>query len=178
MLVRLYSLPEIGAELKKLNSSGLEIRRALTPEKRLVTCWIEQNFTAGWADESTATFSRLPVSCFVAVKNGRTEVPECVDSARPKPTELGCLGRLAGFACYDAACRGFFGPIGVSEELRGTGVGKALLLACLNAMRELGYGYAIIGWANTPEFFARTVGATVIEGSDPGIYRGMLKKQQ
>ena len=42
-------------------------------------------------------------------------------------------------------------------------------------MREAGYGYAIVGWAGPADFFTKTVSATVIEGSEPGIYKNMLK---
>jgi hypothetical protein len=41
-------------------------------------------------------------------------------------------------------------------------------------MKAEGYAYAVIGWAGPQEFYARLVGATVIEGSEPGIYRGPL----
>ena len=37
-----------------------------------------------------------------------------------------------------------------------------------------GYGYAIIGGVGPAEFYAKTVGAIPIEGSEPGIYRGLL----
>lgn len=43
-------------------------------------------------------------------------------------------------------------------------------------MREQGYAYAIIGGVGPVEFYAKTVGAVVIEGSDPGIYRGMIRE--
>jgi len=39
-------------------------------------------------------------------------------------------------------------------------------------MREHGYVYAIIGAGDgAREFYERTVGATVIEGSERGVYR-------
>jgi hypothetical protein len=41
-------------------------------------------------------------------------------------------------------------------------------------MRAEGYGYAIIGWASSVDFYKKTVGAVVIEGSDPGIYPAKL----
>jgi GNAT superfamily N-acetyltransferase len=81
---------------------------------------------------------------------------------------------LIGIACYDATRRGMFGPEGVHEAYRGRGIGKALLLACLHAMKDERYAYAVIGWAGPVEFYAKTVGATVIEGSEPGVYRGAL----
>jgi len=77
---------------------------------------------------------------------------------------------LLGVACHDATCRNFFGPALVAPEQRGRGIGRALLLAALHAMRADGYGYAIIGWASSAEFYRRTVGAVPIEGSTPGIY--------
>jgi predicted N-acetyltransferase YhbS len=71
--------------------------------------------------------------------------------------------------------KGFFGPTGVDAHQRGRGIGKALLVACLQAMRHEGYGYAIIGGVGPAEFYSKAVGATLIEGSAPGIYKGMLR---
>jgi GNAT superfamily N-acetyltransferase len=104
----------------------------------------------GWASECEAAFARLPVACFVAVERGAEA--------------------LIGFACYEATCRDFFGPELVHPERRGRGVGRALLLAALEAMRAHGYAYAIVGWASSVDFYRRAVGAVVIEGSEPGIY--------
>jgi GNAT superfamily N-acetyltransferase len=77
---------------------------------------------------------------------------------------------LCGVACYDAACLNFFGPELVAPDRRGRGIGRALLLSALHAMRANGYGYAIIGWASSADFYRRVVGAVEIEGSTPGIY--------
>jgi hypothetical protein len=41
-------------------------------------------------------------------------------------------------------------------------------------MKSQGYGYAIIGGVGPAEFYAKTVGAIAIEGSEPGVYRGLL----
>jgi hypothetical protein len=60
---------------------------------------------------------------------------------------------LIGFACYDSICPNFFGPTAVLEAERGKHVGRALLLAALHA---------------------KNVGAVMIEGSQPGIYDGLL----
>jgi len=37
-------------------------------------------------------------------------------------------------------------------------------------MRDDGYAYAIIGGVGPAEYYSKTVGATVIAGSSPGIY--------
>ena len=41
-------------------------------------------------------------------------------------------------------------------------------------MKALGYGYAIIGGVGPAEFYEKAVGATIIQGSEPGIYKGVL----
>ena len=86
--------------------------------------------------------------------------------------------RLVGFACHDSIARGFFGPTGVDEAARGAGIGHALLLATLLDMRTLGYGYAIIGDVGPSAFYERTVGATPIPNSEPGVYAGLLKQRR
>ena len=76
--------------------------------------------------------------------------------------------------CWDATAANFFGPTGVHPRARNKGVGKALLFACLEDMRAQGFAYAIIGGVGPAEFYAKAVGAVAIEGSAPGIYRGLL----
>lgn len=154
MLVKLYTLPPLEPVLQQQQAVGIDIRRALANEKHLVVDWVRRNFHLNWVSECEVAFTRQPVSCFIAVEQGQ----------------------VIGFACHDATYRNFFGPTGVSEQARGRGVGKALLLACLHAMAAQGYGYAIIGWVGPAEFYTKTVGAVKIEGSDPGIYRGILRE--
>lgn len=60
------------------------------------------------------------------------------------------------------------------ESERGKGIGKALLLAALHAQKAQGFAYAIIGGVGPAEYYAKTVGAIMIEGSQPGIYDGLL----
>lgn len=156
MLVKLYELPTCDDLIESLSKQGITIRVALPPEKRLIVGWVADHFGEKWASECDVALSSKPVSCFVAVSTA--------DEKR----------ELVGFACYDATCKGFFGPTGVLESDRGKGIGKALLIASLRAMREQGYGYGIIGAAGPTEFYAKTVGAIAIEGSSPGIYRGIL----
>ena len=152
MLVKLYELPPWGDLRSTLEAAGVSIRRAIAPEKHHVVNWVKQHFGAGWASETEVAFANHPVTCYVATKDKR----------------------ILGFACYDATCKDFFGPTGVAESERGHGIGKALLMACLDAMYATGYGYAIIGAAGPIEFYAKAVGATPIEGSWPGIYKGMI----
>jgi GNAT superfamily N-acetyltransferase len=121
-----------------------------------VVDWIRRTFQYDpWVNECDVSFANKPASCFVAIRQKK----------------------LVGFACYDATCKDFFGPMGVDEAARGQGIGGALLLTALRAMREQGYAYAIIGSAGPVEFYAKECGATLIEGSVPGIFRGMLRAE-
>ena len=151
LLVRLYELPE------KTRSTGdaFTIRRAFAAEKRLVSEFATKHFTAGWASECEIAFARMPIACFIAVEHDT----------------------IAGFACYDVAARGFFGPIGVAEKHRKNGVGSELLLAALRDMAAQGYAYAIIGRVADAAFYRQNLGVIEIPDSDPGFYRGLLKSQ-
>ena len=152
MLVKLYDLPDSRELREKLTRTGVSLRRALVPEKHMVIAWIRENFSDYWASEADVAFSREPVSCFIAHKTGT----------------------ILGFACHDVACRNFFGPTGVDQSAQKGGIGTALLLACLEDMKHAGYGYAIIGGVGPADYYAKAVGAVPIEGSDIGIYRGLL----
>ena len=152
LLVRLYDLPEFEATAR-VAAAGIDIRRALTPERYIVLDWVRQRFAAPWVGEVAAGMGRLPVSVLVAVKEGQ----------------------LLGFACYDTTARGFFGPTGVAEEARHQGIGESLLIATLRAMRDEGYAYGVIGDPGPVAFYQKRLDAIEIPGSEPGVYRGMLR---
>jgi GNAT superfamily N-acetyltransferase len=152
MLVRLYALPDSGPALQAAAAQGVVVRRALVPEKPRVLSWVESRFPS-WVPEVDAALGRQPVGCLLAVRQGE----------------------ICGMACHDALFKGCFGPLGVAQEMQGRGLGRALLLASLHALREQGYAYAVIGGVGPAPFYARTVGAVAIEGSDPGPYAGMLR---
>jgi predicted N-acetyltransferase YhbS len=152
MLVKLYDLPKSCTVLDRLREQGIHIRRALAAEKHKVVAWVRENFAEGWASETEIAFGHQPLSCFIAVREGR----------------------VVGFACHDATCRNFFGPTGVEPEARKNGIGTGLLLACLEDMRQQGFGYAIVGGVGPTAFYSKAVGAVPIEGSEPGVYGGLL----
>ena len=132
------------------------VRRAMAYEKKPVADWVRQVFgtaAPGWVDECEVAFSRVPVACYIAV----------AESA------------IIGFVCHDCTSRNFLGPIGVAEGSRRSGVGTLLLLTALQAMRNQGYGYAIIGQVGSPGFFSTTVAAIEIPQSDSGVYPPRLK---
>jgi GNAT superfamily N-acetyltransferase len=170
MLVRLYALPAPPPPAAAAAGLAVELRVAHPTERALVADWVGREFGPRWARECAACFDHRPVTCQVAV-----ELP-----AAPRPASGYDLQpeRLVGFACHDVVARGMFGPTGVAETHRGRGIGSALLHASLLAMREQGYAYAVIARVGPIEFYRRAVGATVIEGSEPGVYRGRLEVER
>src|SRR5215213_9833867 len=150
LLVNLLKLPPV----ESVDAREFNVRRAQPFELSLVRRFVAEHFSASWADEISVGFARQPISVYVATINRE----------------------LVGFAGYECTRRGFFGPTGVIETAQGKGIGKALLLASLSALREMGYVYAIIGAAGPVRFYQQTVGAIIIPDSEPGIYVDALKK--
>lgn len=152
MLVNLLKLPPLQPLIEEMKVAGVNVRRAQPFEVTPVRQFIEQNFSVAWADEIAVGFANKPVTVFIGTREAR----------------------VIGFAGYECTRKAFFGPTGVAESERGRGVGKALLMAALWGLRELGYVYGIIGHAGPVEFYQEAVGAVVIPGSDPGIYEDFL----
>ncbi len=152
MLVRLYDLPDSSDLYADIANKGVTLRRARAFEKHTVAAFAKANFSEKWVSEVEVALTRQPVSCFIATKDKQ----------------------ILGFACFDTTQRGFFGPTGVSEDARGLGLGKGLLMKALEALREIGYAYAIIGGVGPREFYEKACGAIEIPGSDPGTYRDLL----
>jgi GNAT superfamily N-acetyltransferase len=155
MLVNLLRLPDLAPALARTKQAGLTLRRAQPFELTPVRDFITTHFALSWADEASVGFANKPVSVHLAVRDGH----------------------IVGFAAHECTRRAFFGPTGVLESERGHGAGTALLLASLHALHDLGYVYAIIGGVGPADFYAKTVGATLIPDSTPGIYTDMLKKK-
>jgi len=153
LLVNLLNLPDLEPFVDGLNHVGVRVRRAQPFEITPVREFIKDNFSAAWADEVSVGFANKPVTLFIATRDAR----------------------VIGFAGYECTRKAFFGPTGVAEKERGRGIGKALLIASLWGLRELGYVYGIIGAAGPFEFYRDAVGAIVIPDSEPGIYADLLK---
>jgi len=151
MLVKLYDLPKNCKELDEL-SNKISFRRPLAAEKSIVNNWVKKRFGDGWESEVDVSFSRKPITTFIAIEDNQ----------------------ILGFATYDAAYLNFLGPMGVQKSKRKKGLGKALLFLALSSMKEMGYAYAIIGGVGPAKFYEKTYNAKIIEGSDPGIYKGIL----
>src|SRR2546421_4470932 len=153
LLVNLLNLPDVESFVDGLNDVGLRIRRAQPFEITPVQEFVRDNFSIAWADEISVGFANKPVTVFIATRDAR----------------------VVGFAAFECTRKAFFGPTGVAESERGRGIGKALLIASLCGLRELGYVYGIIGGAGPVEFYRDAVRAIVIPETEPGIYVDLLK---
>ena len=152
LLVNLLKIPPV----EDTAAEEFSIRRAQPFELTPVRGFVATNFSQGWADEISVGFGRQPVSVFIAT----------------------IQRELVGFAAYECTRRGFFGPTGVIPTAQGKGIGKALVLASLWALREMGYVYAIVGAAGPVRFYQKAVGAIIIPDSEPGIYTDSLKSTE
>lgn len=114
-------------------------RRPGHGEADRVLAFVEQQFGRIWRFEAAKAFD--------------TDVPQIF------VTEDG--DAITGFAAHDVNNRGlgFFGPTGVVAELRGRGLGCALLRASLADLRRLGYAQAVIPWTDALAFYRRCCGA-------------------
>ncbi|CAN5439360.1 GNAT family N-acetyltransferase [soil metagenome] len=149
MLCSLLQIPPIGELLEHLRAEDIYIRRPNPWEQTALREFITAHFSQGWADETSVAFAHQPVTAFVAMQRGK----------------------IIGFAAYECSRRDYFGPTGVDPALRGKGVGKALFLAALHGLRELGYTYAVIGDAGPVNFYRACSGAIDIPfGDGKGVY--------
>lgn len=150
MIANLTTLPE------NQIPQGVSLKRAIACDRSRILAFVRLHFGRQWADEAEYALNREPQSCFIATE----------------------ADKLIGFACYDATAKGFFGPTGVAGGRRGRGVGRALLIRTLEAMREAGYGYAIIGAVDDAGgFYEKTLGAHFIPGGEPenSVYARMIR---
>ena len=149
MIVNLQLLPKM--PLVK----NIKIKRAFVGDKETILRFVEKYFQKNWMYEVEHALMSSPSKCFIATQDGE----------------------LVGFACYDSSAKGFFGPIGTHPNKRKKNIGKALLIRTLEAMKEDGYGYAIIGWVNEAEqFYRKTVGAEFIPNGTPdkSVYSNLI----
>ncbi|WP_435622850.1 GNAT family N-acetyltransferase [Flagellimonas sp.] len=157
MLVRLMNLPDVNGDANNLfTTENIVFRKPIAAEKSLVLKWVEKNFSMNWKDEVDVAFSNVPVNCFIAQREQE----------------------ILGFACFECSAKNFFGPTGVIPSERGKNVGKILLIKALEALKEMGYAYAIIGGVGPVDYYEKTVNAKVIEGSEKSIYQNLLKQKK
>ena len=153
MLVNLMHLDRYKQDMPDLAAEGIIVRRVMPYERGHVMDFVQKHFGQAWAAEVEMAFFQHPVTCFIATFEQR----------------------IVGFGAFECTSPDFFGPTGVDPEFRKKGIGRVLLMECMQAMRNMGYAYAIIGGAGPQDFYTKAVGAAPIPDSVPGVYIDMLK---
>ncbi len=118
LIVNLY---DNNLECKQIE--GVVINRIFPTDYDKLDEFIGKHFSKGWQNEVKAGLFQPNPTVFVAVKNHQ----------------------IIGFAGYDCTAKGYFGPTGVDPLFQKQGIGTTLLLITLKAMKDAGYGYAVIG---------------------------------
>lgn len=152
MICNLLNLPDYHTLEAKLESEGIHVFRPLPGDMTRVLKWVNENSGESGLSECQIAFSHMPVSAYIAEKNGQ----------------------VIGYACHSIIAPDFFGPTRVDSSYQHKGIGTLLLLKTLYSMRNIGFVYAIIGCIGPAEFYEKTVGAKIIN-DDLGIYENSLK---
>ena len=154
MIINLYE--QDYEQIKQLNEN-IEIKRVLAPDRRKIIDFVRHNFDENFVDECIASLANNPITCYIAVKNFN----------------------IIGFISYEATAKNFVGPMGIIAKERGKGIGKALMLTCLQSMKEMGYAYAIIGSSSEKniKFHQKVSNAQIINTKTQGIYTRMIETE-
>lgn len=128
------------------SGASFHVWRASTDDRDRVIQLIERYWPA-WRGEVGMALENRPLSVHVAQS-----------AARPGPD-----ADLAAFAAFDSNNRGtgWFGPMGTAPEWEGHGLGRTLLLRCLEDIRQQGHPKATIPWVGPVGFYHEAVGAQV-----------------
>lgn len=125
---------------EKLARDGYTCRRLRADEKdRLRDYMSADGWSEAWQYQTLHAAEADPVAVFITEKDGR----------------------IVAFACYDGVRPGWFGPMGTSESLRGSGIGGVTFLKCLQSMKEVGYAVCEINSVGPLCFYSKVANATV-----------------
>lgn len=115
-------LPRYDALVKDLAQTGITFHRPGRHEKKEVEEWIRTVFGDGWAHETALAFRHSPSTAWIARSSGA----------------------VCGFAASNATGRDYFGPTGVGPDVRRRGIGRVLVVRCLEDMQADGRSVAWI----------------------------------
>jgi len=124
-------------EERSLARQGLILKRATLNEIEPTAEFAGENFSEAWRHEvrDSSRFSEPPLH--IALDGDR----------------------VIGFAAYDVAGPGRFGPTGTHPDYLRRGIGSALMKASLRDMRDRGDTMAEICWVGPIGYYTRSVGA-------------------
>jgi len=116
-----------------------ELRRAAAEDREAIRNFVDAHFGKSWVTESSAAFDHEPISMFLATKDSQ----------------------IVSFAVYDVTGPRRFGPTGTHPDMRGQGLGSALMRMCMHDMAARGDTTCEIVWVGPIAYYARTLGARI-----------------
>lgn len=124
----------------RLADQGITCRRISHDEfSALDDYLIKAGHSTGWRYQIAHAATQEPPGVFVAEKDGE----------------------VIAFACYDGVRPGWFGPMGTSPTLRGSGIGTLTFLKCLQSMKKVGYTTCVINCVGPLYFYSKVANARV-----------------
>ena len=139
-LRRFYIPPRILRREGELSKEGFSFRKAIRQEKDALISWVRENFSPFWAYEVGLGFGGDETSVWLAERGGE----------------------ILGFAAYSVLEPNWFGPIGVSQEVRGRGNGTILLYKAMNSLRLNGHRLVTVPWTDLLFFYSQLPGIVSI----------------
>jgi GNAT superfamily N-acetyltransferase len=127
--------------LKRMEVPGYQLRRVQGDDRAAVLAWIARAFAPVWAHEAGRAADGPRHALHAAFADVAPAVPVAFAAADGNNQGLG-----------------WFGPAGTEPAHRGKRLGEALLLRCLEDVRELPEG-GVIAWIGPKEFYRKTVAA-------------------
>lgn len=124
-----------------LAAHGIACRRASRGDEAAFDAFFSAQFGDDWRYEVAQGLRCDPPAVHVAIEDDQ----------------------ILGFAAHSTQNRewGFFGPMGSAPAARGKGVGRVLLMRCLNDLRAAGHASAVIPWVGPIAFYKQYVDADV-----------------
>ncbi|WP_320017694.1 GNAT family N-acetyltransferase [Labilibaculum manganireducens] len=127
-------------KIMALKSDDIEVCRATAEDKDELMDFVAEEWKL-WQYELEMACKSNPIAIHIAKLNGK----------------------IKAFSAHSANNKGlpWFGPMGTHPDLRGKGMGKVLLYRCLEDLKNLGFGTAIIPWVGPIDFYSHHAGAVV-----------------
>jgi mycothiol synthase len=124
----------------RLAAEGIICRRLASTEREVFGQWMTVAvYSPGWRYQALRAAEMDPPAVFVAEKDDK----------------------FVAFACFDGVRPGWFGPMGTKESVRGSGIGSAILIQCLQDMKARGYGVCTINSVGPLYFYSKVAHAVV-----------------
>ncbi|MEM2885816.1 MAG: hypothetical protein QXF24_06990 [Thermoproteota archaeon] len=125
---------------EELSKRGISVTLAQSGERDAVSSWVKARFGPCWAFEVANSFENAGEGAGTLVARDRN------------------AGEIIGFSTHGALEPNWFGPIGVEEKRRNSGLGSVLLFETLRLMKLKGVAEAVIPWTGHLFFYTQVPG--------------------